>query len=117
MARLSFLWHLRQPAYRTADGVPVGSLALEFDGSADRVKVADDPLFELTDSLTLEAYVRLDAYPSSPYDLGQIVYRGDDQGGAFPGYGVPRRFFSWTSHEIRRKAFYGDHYQMDVSDL
>ncbi len=72
------------PVYRAVDRVPDSSLGLEFDGATTRIFVPDDPLFELTQSLTIEAYIKLDAYPDGPYGWGQIVFRGDEQGGMDP---------------------------------
>jgi len=49
------------PIYRTVH-LPGSSLALDFDGSNDRVFISDHSDFELTKSLTLEAYIRIDRY-------------------------------------------------------
>jgi hypothetical protein len=74
------------PVYRSVPTVPGSTLALEFDGMNDRVFVPDDPVVELTQGLTLEAYVLLDAYPQNAAGLAQIVFRGDDRGGIDPYY-------------------------------
>ncbi|MBI4881707.1 MAG: LamG domain-containing protein [Planctomycetes bacterium] len=70
------------PVYTAACGGEVGLL---FDGSDDRVFVPDAPAFALTQSLTLEAVVRVDSLNPSP-DLRQFVFRGDDLGGLDPYY-------------------------------
>lgn len=67
------------PIYRTVS-LPGSTLALEFDGSNDRVAVADDSKFRLTQSLTLEATVQ-------PFSMATdvsgalIVFRGDRRPG------------------------------------
>ncbi len=55
-------------------------MALGFDGINDRVTIEDDPRLQLTQSLTLEAIVRIDSYANS----GPIVWRGDDRAGLDP---------------------------------
>ncbi len=67
------------PVYRTVTN-PGSSLGLGFDGVDDRVSIDDNPLLELTESLTLEAFVRIDSYANS----GVIVWRGDDRSGLDP---------------------------------
>jgi len=67
------------PIYRSVSN-PGSTLGLEFDGVDDFVMIADDPLFQLTGSLTLEAYIRIDSYAKS----GEIVWRGDDRGARDP---------------------------------
>ena len=52
-----------------------------FDGIDDRVQVADSPSLKLTESLTIEAWVRAD---SVPIPGGVILFRGDDRGGLDP---------------------------------
>jgi hypothetical protein len=65
-------------------GAP-NQLSLEFDGVAQRVFVPDDPAFQLTHSLTLEAFVKpLPVLP--PNSAGQIVFRGDDNTARDPYY-------------------------------
>lgn len=62
------------------------NLALAFDGgAATRVVVADDPLFELTGSFTLEAYINLAALPATGIQW-EILFRGDSRGGLDPYY-------------------------------
>ena len=58
-----------------------GSLGLGFDGVNDRVTIADDPLFELTQSLTLEAIIRINSLTGASQ---MIVVRMDDRGGLDP---------------------------------
>ncbi len=61
-------------------GAP-NKLALDFNGYGQFVTIPDNPLFQLTHSLTLEAYVNLAAIQG--YEE-QIVFRGDDFGGLDP---------------------------------
>ena len=63
------------PIYRL---VPDGGQGLEFNGVSTRVTVADDPKFQLTKSLTLEANIRVDALPDT---IQLIVARMDDRAG------------------------------------
>lgn len=65
------------PVYREIGG----SLAMEFNGSDDRIFVGDDPLFEITQSLTLEATIRVDAITGSQQ---RIIFRGDSLPGLEP---------------------------------
>lgn len=71
------------PIYRT--NVPVAtlpqtgladSLALQFNGSNQYVSIPDNPIFQLTQSLALEAYINLASYPSTE---AKIVFRGDNR--------------------------------------
>ena len=55
--------------------------AFRFDGIDDRVQVADSPSLQLTESLTIEAWVRADSIPAGQ---GNILFRGDDRGGLDP---------------------------------
>jgi hypothetical protein len=71
------------PTYRAVTS-PYSTLALEFDGVDDRVYVPDHPLFELTGSLTLEAFIRVDSLPRGQINWAQIVFRGDERGGLDP---------------------------------
>ena len=74
------------PIYRS-ESTPVGALGLEFNAAAtprQGVQVSDNPLFDLPQSLTLEAFIRLDSYPNNPANHGQILFRGDDAGGDDP---------------------------------
>jgi Concanavalin A-like lectin/glucanases superfamily len=50
------------------------------------VTVADNPLFALTKSLTLEAFIRPRTGSIGDYNWGQIIFRGDDRGGLDPYY-------------------------------
>jgi len=56
--------------------------AFKFDGVNDRVQAVDSASFKLTQSLTIEAWIRIDAFPS--VDHGEILFRGDDRGGLDP---------------------------------
>ena len=72
------------PIYRSTT-FPGSTLGLEFDGVDDFVFIPDDADFQLTQSLTLEAFVRVDSYPtggSNPQN--QIIFRGDDRAGKDP---------------------------------
>ena len=70
------------PVYRAdvaADPLPgtgaPNDLSLEFDGN-QRVFVPDDPRFELTQSLTVEAFIRPRPFPGV---AGDVVFRGDER--------------------------------------
>ena len=72
------------PIYRTTT-FPGSTIGLEFDGVDDYVFIPDHADFQLTQSLTLEAFVRVDSYPtggSNPQN--QIIFRGDDRPGKDP---------------------------------
>jgi hypothetical protein len=56
--------------------------AFSFDGVDDRVLIADDPSLQLTESMTIEGWVRVDSFPASGHGL--ILFRGDDRGGLDP---------------------------------
>jgi subtilisin family serine protease/subtilisin-like proprotein convertase family protein len=56
--------------------------AFRFDGVDDRVIVADSESLKLTRSMTIEGWVRVDAFPASGH--GEILFRGDDRGGLDP---------------------------------
>ena len=45
-------------------------------------QVADDDSLKLTQSMTIEAWVLVDSFPSSGH--GTILFRGDDRGGLDP---------------------------------
>ena len=49
-----------------------------FDGSGQSVDIPDNPLFELTHSLTLEAYVNVQGLPKQGM-TDFIVFRGDNR--------------------------------------
>ena len=55
--------------------------SLDFAASGARVAVADDPLFALTKSLTLEAFIRPRV---GGEEIREIIFRGDDLGGLDP---------------------------------
>jgi hypothetical protein len=57
---------------------------LDFDGVNDRVFIADHPGFQLTDSLTLEAYIRVRSIPPSCCGGTSFVFRGDDRSALDP---------------------------------
>lgn len=61
---------------------PGSSVALQFDGEAQRVRIHDNPLFQLTHSLTLEAYVYIDSH--DPGNYTSIIFRGDRRFGLDP---------------------------------
>jgi hypothetical protein len=56
--------------------------AFSFDGVDDRAVVADAPNLALTQSLTIEGWVRVDEFPTQGH--GFIIARGDDRGGLDP---------------------------------
>jgi hypothetical protein len=55
--------------------------SLRFNGSNQRIFIPDNPLFQLTRSLTLEAYIYQTAQASWQ---GQILFRGDDRSNLDP---------------------------------
>jgi hypothetical protein len=73
------------PVYRVVN-LPASNLALAFDGHDDRLFVADAPIFHLTKSLTIEAYIQVDLYPESAAELSHIVFRGDNRLGFDPWF-------------------------------
>lgn len=96
------------PVYRTdvpANPVPQtgapNNLSLQFDGISQRVTIPDNPLFQLTHSLTLEAYIKPTADTAFK---GQILFRGDDRIGLDPYYlatqpGRQVEFFIQDAHQ------------------
>ena len=54
------------------------SIGLRFDGLDDRIFIPDDPSLALTESLTVEAFIRIDSIPFTPGNM-QIVFRGDNR--------------------------------------
>ncbi|MDV6029899.1 MAG: hypothetical protein F9B45_07285 [Phycisphaera sp. RhM] len=56
--------------------------AFLFDGVDDRVLVEDSSSLRLTRSMTIEAWVRVDSFPTSGHGL--VMFRGDDRGGLDP---------------------------------
>ena len=79
------------PVYRT--NVPVNPipqtgqpnlLSMDFNGINQRVFIPDNPLFQLTHSLTIEAYVYVRSTPPPGGLPAQILFRGDDRIGLDP---------------------------------
>lgn len=60
-------------ASRVLDG---GNYALSFNGVSDYVSIASNPLLNITDSVTLEAWIK----PTSIGGLQTILVKGDDSG-------------------------------------
>lgn len=80
-----------RPRYEVSSN-PDSTLALRFNGTTAGVFVPDDPLLQLTHSLTLEAYI----YLRDDADGGVIVLRGDNRYDYDPYYlivGGGRLFF------------------------
>lgn len=73
------------PIYWSATA-PIGAVGLELTPADDRVSIPDYSALALTQSLTIEAYIRIDAYPTNPAALSQIVFRGDYLLGLDPYY-------------------------------
>lgn len=73
------------PRY-VATPLPVSNLGLLFDGQDDRIQVPDDPLFHLTGSITIEAYVRVDGFGNNLGKIRHIAFRGDDRAGLDPWF-------------------------------
>lgn len=74
------------PVYRSVPNQN-SSLGLEFNGggnNAQRVVVSDNPVLQLTHSLTLEAFIRNDGIPLGTQYYSQIVFRGDSRGALDP---------------------------------
>ena len=61
-----------------------GSMGLHFDGINDYISIEDDPLFAVTNSLTLEAIIVFEGVSPGSRFFNQIVFRGDDRGGHDP---------------------------------
>lgn len=59
----------------------VGS-SFVFDGINDGIDVTDSASLALTESITIEAWVRMDSIPENQHGL--ILFRGDDRGGLDP---------------------------------
>ncbi len=55
--------------------------AFDFDGVNDRVQLPDSESLKLTESLSIEGWIRAD---SLPVQQGEILFRGDDRGGLDP---------------------------------
>jgi hypothetical protein len=84
---------LNGPVYRST--VPVNPIpltgaantrSLDFDGVNARVAIPDYTALQLTQSLTLEAYIFPRAFASVQLGHAQIVFRGDDRAGRDPYY-------------------------------
>lgn len=73
------------PLYHSVE-LPTTNLALAFDGRDDRISVADGPLFYLTKSFTIEAWVEIAFYPASRQHRAFIVFRGDNRAGFDPWF-------------------------------
>jgi hypothetical protein len=60
-------------------------LSMSFNGTNQRIFIPDSSSLAITQSLTLEAYIKpLSATSGGPYEQEQIVFRGDDRGGYDP---------------------------------
>lgn len=66
----------------TYAGGQVGQ-AFSFDGVNDRVQVADSPSLALTQSMTIEGWVKANSIPAQGQQA-EIFFRGDDRGGLDP---------------------------------
>lgn len=55
--------------------------AFNFDGVNDRVQLPDSESLKLTESLSIEGWIKAD---SLPVQQGEILFRGDDRGGLDP---------------------------------
>ncbi len=66
--------------------LPSTNLALAFDGHNDRIAVADARDFQLTKSLTIEAWIEVAFYPESSSKLSHIAFRGDNRLGFDPWF-------------------------------
>jgi hypothetical protein len=55
--------------------------AFDFDGVNDRVQLPDSESLKLTESLSIEAWIKADSLPEQQ---GEILFRGDDRGGLDP---------------------------------
>ncbi len=76
------------PVYRTdvpVSGLPSNARSMEFDGiSGQRVGIPDGPLVTLTQSLTLEAFVKARPLKPGTGGIGTIVMRADNRPGLDP---------------------------------
>jgi hypothetical protein len=59
-------------------------LSMSFNGSNQRIFIPNSTQFQLTSSLTLEAWVNVKQLPNDYTSEGQIVFRGDDRAGFDP---------------------------------
>ena len=55
--------------------------AFDFDGVNDRVQLPDSESLKLTESLSIEGWIKADSLPAQQ---GEILFRGDDRGGLDP---------------------------------
>ncbi len=69
----------------TFDAGKVGQ-AFSFDGVNDRVSVPDSDNLKITDSLTIDAWIYIESFPSPSKGAGQILFRGDDRNSLDPYY-------------------------------
>ena len=60
------------------------TLSMDFNGTNQRVFIPDNPLFQLTHSLTIEAYIYVRSTPAPSAPPAQILFRGDDRVGLDP---------------------------------
>jgi hypothetical protein len=72
-----------------SNNVPVSpilsnKLSLLFNGNSTRIFIPDYPQLQLTNSLTLEAFIMALSYPQSSINESQIIFRGDDEIGRDP---------------------------------
>ncbi len=58
--------------------------AFSFDGIDDRIGVSDSTTLALTGSISIEAWVKANTYPTLGSGHGLILFRGDDRGGLDP---------------------------------
>ena len=83
------------------------NLSLDFNGTDERVFIPDHPMFELSQSLTLEAWINVRSVPDDsgfpPRTAAQIIMRGDNRSALDPYYlalgpanGEPNRGMSVT---------------------
>jgi hypothetical protein len=77
--------------------------AFSFDGIDDRVQMPDSESLKLTESLTIEAWVLVESFPTG--NAGEILFRGDDRNGLDPYQLCVTRFgdleFRIDSLEVR----------------
>jgi hypothetical protein len=67
-----------------ASPIQSNRLSLLFNGSTTRISIPDYPQLQLTNSLTLEAFILALSYPQSAINESQIIFRGDDEIGRDP---------------------------------
>jgi hypothetical protein len=98
-----------QPVYRAVSR-PGSTLGMEFSGGNERVSIADNPLFALTQSLTLEAFIRFDGFPAGTFDFSQILFRGDNRGARDP-------YFLAVDHPSGRLVFHIENHVGGASEV